>query len=126
MTAIYKKHGRRYKEIGNYEPEAYDTYPHGAHLVISRPGSRLTRFSINPDHAALLAAAEDMREAMIQAMRDASMPRISEKAKAAHKRGWAAYIAAVGREDMLTVTGASAQDCVQAGIDVLMAKAGGT
>jgi len=60
MTPIYKKVGRRYVEIGTYDNEQLH-YPHGAHLVWSRPGGVLTRYTIKPADAALLAAMELIR-----------------------------------------------------------------
>ena len=60
MTTLYKKVGRRYKPVA--EHEEWDSYPAGAHLVICQPGSTLRRFSIEPDRAGLLAAAEPLRE----------------------------------------------------------------
>ena len=75
MTIIYKKVGRRYREIGVFDNEAL-YYPHGAHLIIVKPsGGSLTRYNVDPAHAELLAAAETMREAMMQAMREAGKVR---------------------------------------------------
>ena len=59
MTTLYKKVGRRYRPVA--EHEEWDSYPEGAHLVVCRPGSRLSRFDIDPDRAGLLAAAEPLR-----------------------------------------------------------------
>ena len=59
MTTLYKKVGRRYRPAA--EHEEWDSYPKGAHLVICQPGSTLHRFSIDPDRAGLLAAAEPLR-----------------------------------------------------------------
>ena len=72
---IYRKRGRRYVEIGVYE-DAYSHYPHGAHLVWSRPGGVLKHYSIEPADAAMLATADRMRDAMLEAMRKAD-PRAS-------------------------------------------------
>ena len=60
MTTLYKKVGRRYKPAA--EHEHWDSYPEGAHLVVCSPGSQLTRFNVEPDHAGLLAAAEPLRD----------------------------------------------------------------
>ena len=59
MTTLYKKVGRRYKPVAEYEE--LDSYPEGAHLVVCRPGSTMRRFDIDPDRAGLLAAAEPLR-----------------------------------------------------------------
>ena len=58
---LYAKKGRRYIPVS--EEKEWDAWPHGSHLVVSHPkGGRLTRFNIDPDHAALLAAAEPLRD----------------------------------------------------------------
>ena len=44
------------------ERDTFDAWPLGSHLVMCRPGSRVVRFSIDPDHAALMAAVEPLRD----------------------------------------------------------------
>lgn len=60
MNTLYKKVGRRYKPAA--EHEQWDSYPKGSHLVVCQPGSTMRRFSIDPDRAGLLAAAEPLRD----------------------------------------------------------------
>lgn len=72
MTTLYVKRGRRYYPVS--ERDEYESFPQGAHLVICEPGSRLTRFNVNPDRAGLLAApvpaqpaAQQVTDAMVSA-----------------------------------------------------------
>jgi hypothetical protein len=118
-TPIYKKVGRRYVEIGAYENE-YLHYPHGAHLIWSRPGGVLTRYQIEPADAALLAAAQRMHDAMMDAMQKADRWEPDEELKGKRAKAWEAYKSIAGEESTLRIKGASMQDVVQAGIDVLM------
>lgn len=119
MTAIYKKVGRRYVEIGTYQNEAY-YYPHGATLVWSREGTALTRYGIDPADAALLAAGQRMEDAMLEAMRKATefKPQ-SRKYTKKELAGWEAYKKVAGTPTSLVLEGACMQDVVKAGIDVL-------
>lgn len=123
MTTIYKKQGRRYVEIGRYENESL-YYPHGASLVFARPGGSLTRYNIEPAHAGLLAAAEPMRDAMVEAMRKASEMKLATHAgkpiTAKQRKAWEAYKAIAGEQSSLQLQGASIQDIVDAGIKVLI------
>ena len=123
MTAIYKKKGRRYVEIGVYDEESL-YYPHGATLVWARPGSRLTRYGIEPANAALLAAAEKVRDAMEDAMRKASVMKPTgidrTPLTAKQKKAWAAYTAIAGDRSSLWLEGASLHDVVDAGIKTLI------
>ena len=121
-TKIYKKQGRRYIEIGTYENE-YFYYPHGAHLVVAESGSTLTRYNINPDDAAVLAALETYREAVQKAMNKATELKVRKREYTeAEKRGIAAYIKEAGMPIGLAFEGVSMSDVVQAGIDVLLCK----
>lgn len=119
MTPIYKKVGRRYVEIGTHE-DAYYHYPNGVHLVWSCPGAVLKKYNINPDDAALLAAAERMRDAMVHAMRSADRPTPSEELKGVQKEAWEAYKAIAGDSITLRLQGKSAYDVVDAGIQVAL------
>jgi hypothetical protein len=56
MTTFYKKVGRRYIPVREYDSECNDAYQHGTHLVVSVPGHKLTRFNIEPELAPLIAA----------------------------------------------------------------------
>lgn len=62
MTTLYRKHGRRYHPVAEFD--TFDAWPEGAHLVVCKPGSRVTRFRINPDRAPIAAAAEPIRDAV--------------------------------------------------------------
>lgn len=123
-TAIYKKVGRRYEEIGVCDNEAF-YYPHGAHLVVSAPGSTLTRYNIEPAHAALLAAAATMRKAMLDAIHGADRMKLvgvgnrQRELTAKEKKAWAAYVAIAGEPKSLYLEGASMHDAIDAGIKAL-------
>ena len=124
MTAIYKKVKNRYVEIGRYEDEHLSHYPHGVHLVLSMPGSRLTRFQIEPEIAGLLAAAEIARPAMMEAMRNANHYRPSgpqgRPLTKREQKAWAAYKAIAGEESCIILQGASMHDIVDAGFQRLI------
>jgi len=119
MTPIYKKVGRKYVEIGVYDNESL-YYPHGATLVWARKGGALTRYGIDPADAALLAAAERMRDAMIDAMHKADRWTPDEVLKGKSAKAFAAYKAIAGDESTLRLKGAAMQGVIEAGIKVLV------
>jgi hypothetical protein len=117
-TTLYAKRGRRYYPAA--EHECWDSYPEGAHLVVCRPGSRLTRFHINPDHAGLLAAAEPMRDQIkalvMEAMRmRPTRPPVTPRQAAA----WRAFQAAMGN-DGYSVEYASVGEIADAVVDLVL------
>lgn len=118
MTTLYKKVGRRYKPAA--EHEEWDSYPAGAHLVICRPGSTMRRFSIEPDRAGLLAAAEPLREQIKdlvvekQRMRPTCRPVTQAQADA-----WHAFERAMGNEGYV-VEYASVGEIADALVDLIL------
>lgn len=125
MTPIYKKKGRRYVEIGVYDPEEM-YYPHGAHLIVARPGGTLTQYSIEPAWAAVDAAIVTAKDAMLEAMREASKMKLlgpqGRALTAKERKGWDAYCQIVGKDTGITLQGALANDIVQAGLDAVRAR----
>ena len=69
---FYEKVGRRYKPVSEYDSELMDGFPKGAHLVMSYPGGRSTRYNINPNYAALIAASRVAEDVISEAVRKAS------------------------------------------------------
>lgn len=64
----YEKKGRRYVPVAEYDNDYLDSYPKGTHIVICRPGVTTRRFNIDPDYAALIAAAHVAEDAMSRAL----------------------------------------------------------
>ena len=122
MTTLYKKVGRRYKPVA--EHEEWGSYPAGAHLVVCSPGSTLQRFSIDPDRAGLLAAAEPLREQIralvmeLHKMRPTRRPVTMQQAAA-----WRRFQKAMGN-DAYAVEYASVGEIADAVVDLIVKKAG--
>lgn len=121
---IYKKRGRRYVEIGVYE-NAYLYYPHGAHLVWSRPGGTLSLYCIEPADAALLAAAQRMRDSMSEAMQRADRIEPEGKLTGRQLDAWNAYKAIAGEDSALRLKVPSMDEVIDAGIQALINAAKG-
>lgn len=70
-TIFYRKVGRQYKPVSEYDQTLMDSFSKGSHLVVCVPGGRSTRFNIDPNYAAMIAAgvvAEDaVRTALVKA-----------------------------------------------------------
>ena len=122
MTTLYKKVGRRYKPVA--EHEEWDSYPAGAHLVVCSPGSTMRRFSIDPDRAGLLAAADLLRAEIralvmeLHRMRPTRRPVTQAQADA-----WHAFERAMGN-DGYVVECASVGEIADAVVDLIVKEAG--
>lgn len=69
---FYKKVGRRYVPVREYDSELMDAMPEGAHLVICYPGGRSTRYNVEPTEAPLMAAVRTMSEIITRKIVDLS------------------------------------------------------
>ena len=122
MTTLYTKVGRRYLPCA--EHEVWNSFPEGAHLVVCSPGSTLRRFSIDPDRAGLLAAAEPLRAEIralvmeLHKMRPTRRPVTQTQADA-----WRAFERAMGH-DAYCVEYASVGEIADAVVDLIVKEAG--
>lgn len=72
MVTYYEKRGNRYYPV--LEKDMWsggDTWPEGCHLVVCKPGVRTTRYNIEPDDSAFIAAqtihAEEIARLLVKA-----------------------------------------------------------
>ena len=71
-TTFYKKEGRKYVPVYEYDQTLMDSFPKGSHLVITYPGGQSRRYNIDPNYAALIAAGRVAEDAMREAVHKAS------------------------------------------------------
>lgn len=65
---FYEKQGRRYRPVAEYDSDWLDSFPKGAHVVMSYPGGQSRRYNINPNYAAMIAAGRVAEDAICTAM----------------------------------------------------------
>jgi len=115
----YEKVGNRYKPVAEYDSDYLDAFPKGSTLVICYPGGQSRRYNIDPDYAALIAAARVAEDAMIQAMSKASelKPKHTPITEG-QRRAWRKLAEEFG-DELATLNGASSYDIAQAGLKAL-------
>lgn len=69
---FYEKRGRRYVPVSEYDSDLTYALPKGTHLIICYPGGSSTRYSINPNYAAMIAAGRVAEDAVSKAIMEAS------------------------------------------------------
>jgi len=69
---FYKKVGRRYVPVREYDQTLMDSFPKGSHLVICYPGGQSTRYNVNPAYAPMIAAGRVAEDKISEAIRKAS------------------------------------------------------
>lgn len=69
---FYEKVGRKYIPVSEYDSVLLDALPKGTHLIMCYPGGRSTRYNIDPNYAAMIAAGRIAEDAMTHAIHEAS------------------------------------------------------
>jgi hypothetical protein len=122
-TVFYEKVGRKYTPVREYDSLLQESFPKGAHLVITHPGGRSTRYNVDPDYAGLIAASRVAEDAMTKAMRMASELKPPQTPiTPAQQRAWKKLAKEFGN-DICILQGSSAYDIAQAGINALQQEA---
>ena len=119
----YEKRGRRYYPVSEYDSNLVDGLPRGTHLVDVYPGGKSTRYNIDPNHAALIAAGRVAIDAMCQALHDASEIQPTTRALTPEQlKAWHRLIRVFG-EDARCLSRASSRDIAEACIRALQTEA---
>jgi hypothetical protein len=71
-TIFYKKVGRRYEPVYEYDQTLMDAMPKGTHLTMVYPGGQSTRYNIDPNYAAMIAAGRVAEDEISKAIMRAS------------------------------------------------------
>ena len=122
-TVFYEKVGRKYIPVREYDSLLQESFPKGAHLVITYPGGRSTRYNVDPNYAGLIAAGRVAEDAMTRAIRMASeLKPTTTPITPAQQRAWKKLAKEFG-DELCTLQGAGAHDIAQAGINALLSEA---
>lgn len=122
---FYEKVGKRYKAVSEYDSDYLDSYPKGTHLIVCRPGVTSRRFNIDPNYAALIAAAHVAEDAMSSALIKAGeirMQRGEVPLTAGQKTAWENLVKEFG-DSAKQLEWPSAREVAEAGIKALQDEA---
>jgi len=120
---FYEKIGRKYVPAKEYDSDFADSYPYGTHLLMIHPGGHSRKYNIDPNYAALIAAARVASEAMCKALNKASELRPARTPiTPAQQRAWKKLAKEFG-DELCTLNGASIHDIAEAGIKALQKEA---
>lgn len=120
---FYKKVGRKYIPVHEYDSDLLNSMPKGSHLLMVYPGGSSTRYHINPAYAPMIAAGRLAEDAVCRAIQKAAELR-PQKATVTpeQKRAWNALAEAFG-DELCTLQGLSIRDCAEAGIEAMQLEA---
>ena len=119
---FYKKVGRRYVPVHEYDQTLMDSFPKGNHVVMCYPGGQSRVYSIDPNYAALIAASRVARDPMHEAIHEATkMHRNNHDDKALtpkQKEAWDNFIKVMGERGRV-LHYSSVHDIADAGLKAL-------
>lgn len=123
-TIFYKKVGRRYVPVSEYDNELLDSFPKGDHLVSVYPGGGSRRYNIDPNYAAMIAAGRVAEDAISRKIQEATelRPMNREIDEETHRK-WKKFIATIPEDFRFMFTHGSARDAAEAGIKAMQEEA---
>jgi hypothetical protein len=122
-TIFYKKEGRKYVPVYEYDQTIMDSFPKGTHIVMCYPGGQSRRYNIDPAHAPMVAAGRVAEDAMCRAIQKASEMRPQRTPLTeGQRKAWRKLAKEFG-DELATLNCASAHDIAEAGIKALMDEA---
>ncbi len=71
-TIFYKKVGRKYEPVYEYDQTLMDALPKGTHMIQVYIGGKSTRYNVDPNYAAMIAAGRVAEDAISKAIMRAS------------------------------------------------------
>jgi hypothetical protein len=123
MTTFYKKVGKRYIPVSQFDSELLSAYPNGTHLTICIPGKSSRRFNIEPAFAPMIAAGGYAEEAIAQVMMEKlSLSPQKYPLTIEQKKAWENFKEVMG-EDNCRLSSGSIMEAVRAGVNVMAEEA---
>lgn len=124
-TVFYKKVGRKYEPVSEYDQDLLDAFTKGTHLVQVYPGGSSRRYNIDPNYAAMIAAGRVAEDAISRVIMEKSALRVPEKDKPLtpeQLEAWQKLAATFGKE-RYALEWCSYREAAEAGVEAMMAEA---
>lgn len=119
----YIKQGRRYLPVSEYDQDLMSSFPKGTHIVMSYPGGQSTRYNIDPNYAAMIAAGRVAEDAIASAIYAESEARPKERPVTKRQQAaWEELKAAFG-DELFSLTFKSTRDLAEAGVQAMQVEA---
>jgi len=122
-TVFYKKVGRRYVPVSEYDQTLMDAFPKGSHLISVYPGGEIRRYNVDPAYAPMIAAgrvAEDMISEVIRKATDLRPKRAP--ITLAQKKAWDNLVKELG-EEARVLEWPSAREACTAAVNAMIEEA---
>lgn len=124
-TVFYKKEGRKYVPVSEYDQDLLDAFPKGTHVVMCYPGGQSRRFNIDPAFAPMIAAGRYAEDAISKHIMDVSAlrPRQDRKPLTPEQlEAWERLAAAFG-DERYALEWCSYREAAEAGVKAMQDEA---
>lgn len=123
-TVFYKKVGRKYEPVAEYDNDWMDSFPKGSHLVSCLPGVTSRRFKIDPALAPMIAAGIYCEDAVSKSiMKATEMRPASVKWTEREHAAFREFLEVLGDDQRFMVSYSSARDAAEAGVKAMIDEA---
>jgi hypothetical protein len=124
---FYEKVGSRYKPVYEYDQTLMDAFPKGTHIVMCYPGGKSTRYNVDPNYAAMIAAGRLAEDEISKKMIEASEIRMQRKDRERplteeERAAWNNLIAVFG-DSAKQLEYASVREVAEAGVSAMQEEA---
>ncbi len=120
---FYEKVGRRYKPVYEYDQVLMDAFPKGTHLVMCYPGGQSTRYNVDPNYAAMIAAGRVAEDAICSAMIKADEIQPPRKVLTEEERAAWENLVLVWGDEARSLRRPAIREVAEAGVKAMMAEA---
>ena len=120
---FYEKVGRRYVPVREYDQTLMDAMPKGTHLTMVYPGGSSTRYSIDPNYAAMIAAGRVAEDVVAKAIVKASEMRPHKKPLTPEQKQAWENLAKAFDDDHYYIEIPSAREVAEAAVEAMQAEA---
>lgn len=123
-TIFYKKQGRRYVPVSEYDTELMDAFTKGTHLVQVYPGGSSRRYNVDPNYAAMIAAGRVAEDAISRVIMERSALRHKQDQALTNEQleAWKAFNRAMG-DERYALEWCSYREAAEAGVNAMMQEA---
>ena len=124
---FYEKVGGRYKPVYEYDQTLMDAFPKGTHIVMCYPGGQSTRYNVDPNYAAMIAAGRLAEDEISKKLMEASEIRLQQKDRERplteeERAAWNNLIAVFG-DSAKQLEYASVREVAEAAVNAMQAEA---
>ena len=124
---FYEKVGRKYLPVSEYDQTLMDAFPKGTHIVICYPGGQSTRYNVDPNYAAMIAAGRVAEDAISKKLMEASEIRMqrpdrNRKLTEGQKAAWDNLVKEFG-DSAKQLEWPSIRECAEAAVQAMQKEA---